>query len=126
LTTKASRQSYVLRPRWRVLRGRDVVLGPGKADLLDAIRRTGSLRLAAKDLQMSYMRAWKLGQMMNGAFREPLIETERGGSRHGAAWLTPTGRAVLSLYREMEKRSLSATAPGWRRLRRFLPNDRNT
>ena len=121
MTTKASRQSYVLRPRWRVLRGRDVVLGPGKADLLDAVRRRGSLRLAAKDLQMSYMRAWKLAQMMNGAFREPLIATERGGSRHGAARLTPSGRAVLALYREMEKKSVSASGAAWRRLRRFLP-----
>lgn len=118
---KVSRQSYVLRPRWRVLRGRDVVLGPGKADLLEAIRRRGSLRSAAKDLRMSYMRAWKLAQMMNGAFRERLIETERGGSRHGAARLTPSGRAVLALYREMEKKSVSTSGAAWRRLRRFLP-----
>jgi molybdate transport system regulatory protein len=118
--TKSSRPSHVLRPRWRVLSGQDVVLGPGKADLLEAIGRTGSLRLAAQALSMSYMRAWKLVQTMNGAFREPLVETERGGARHGAATLTRTGRAVLTLYREMEKKSLSAAATSWRRLRRHL------
>lgn len=123
---KTSRRRYVLRPRWRVLSGRDIVLGPGKADLLDAIRRTGSLRLAARDLDMSYMRAWKLVQMMNRAFREPLVETVRGGSRHGAACLTKTGKVVLVLYGQMEKGSIAAAAPFWRRLRRLLPDRPST
>ena len=70
---------------------------------------------------MSYMRAWKLVQMMNGAFREPLVETERGGAAHGAARLTKTGKAALVLYRQMEKGSLAAAAASWRRLRRLLP-----
>ena len=117
---RSSRRSYVLRPRWRVLRSRDVILGPGKADLLEAIARSGSLRLAARSLGMSYMRAWKLVQMLNRGFRERLVLTHRGGAAHGAARLTPTGRAVLDLYREMEKKSLSATAPSWRKLQRLL------
>src|SRR5215510_8322887 len=98
---KRSLGAYTLLPRWRVLRSRDVLLGPGKADLLEAIGRTGSLRLAARSLGMSYMRAWKLVQMLNQGFRERLVLTHRGGAAHGAARLTPTGRAVLALYREM-------------------------
>src|SRR5438045_2316701 len=109
-----------LRPRLRVLRGQEIVLGPGKADLLDAIARTGELRRAAARLGMSYMRAWKLVKMMNGAFREPLVEATRGGAGHGAARLTETGKAALAVYREMESRSLAASAPGFRRLRRLL------
>lgn len=35
-------------------------LGPGKADLLDAIARTGSISKAAKAMGMSYSRAWTL------------------------------------------------------------------
>jgi len=117
---KSSRRPYTLLPRWRVLRSQDVLLGPGKADLLDAIAQTGSLRLAARALGMSYMRAWKLVQTMNGAFRDPLVQTARGGSSHGSAGLTRTGRTVITLYREMEKKSLTAAAVSWRRLRRFL------
>jgi molybdate transport system regulatory protein len=112
--------AHTLLPRWRVLRSRDVLLGPGKADLLEAIGRTGSLRLAARSLGMSYMRAWKLVQTMNGAYTEPLVSTARGGSAHGSASLTRTGRAVIALYREMERKSLSAASPFWRRLRKFL------
>jgi molybdate transport system regulatory protein len=103
-----------------VLRARDVILGPGKADLLEAIGQRGSLRLAARALGMSYMRAWKLVQMLNRGFRERLVVTQRGGAGHGAARLTPTGRAVLAVYREMERKSLSAAAPAWRRLQKLL------
>ena len=117
---KRSLGAYTLLPRWRVLRSREVLLGPGKADLLEAIARTGSLRLAARSLGMSYMRAWKLVQTMNGAYTEPLVSTARGGSAHGSAELTRTGRAVIALYREMERKSLSAASPFWRRLRKFL------
>ena len=47
---------YRLRARMRVLRGNEVILGPGKADLLQAIAATGELRSAAAKLGMSYMR----------------------------------------------------------------------
>ncbi|HEY6148785.1 MAG TPA: hypothetical protein VIZ69_13850 [Thermoanaerobaculia bacterium] len=110
----------ILRPRLRVMRGKDIVLGPGKADLLARIAKRGNLRQAAADLEMSYMRAWNLVQSMNEAFREPVVETARGGPRHGSARLTKSGTAALAAYREMERRSLAASGPGFRRLRRLL------
>ncbi len=109
-----------MKPRLRVLKDGAIAFGPGKADLLEAIGRTGKLRAAAGELGMSYMRAWKLVQTMNAAFREPLVATARGGAGRGAARLTETGRLVLSLYRRMERRSLSASAPAFQRLRRLL------
>lgn len=98
------------------------MLGPGKADLLEAIARTGELRGAARGLGMSYMRAWSLLRVMNAAFREPLVQTTRGGARHGAAGLTKTGRTVLALYRVMERRSLAANRSAFARLLRLLVN----
>jgi molybdate transport system regulatory protein len=112
--------SHVLKARLRVLHGKSILLGPGKADLLEAIARTGELRQAANALDMSYMRAWTLLRMMTTAFREPLVRTVRGGARHGSARLTKTGRTVISLYRQMERRSLAASAPAFRRLCRLL------
>lgn len=110
--------SYSLRPRFRVVDGDGtVVLGPGKADLLDAIGRTGSIRAAAAELGMSYMRAWTLIRTMNDAFRAPLVEKVRGGSGQGGARLTPSGERVLRIYRTMEERSLKATERLWERLR---------
>lgn len=119
--SKTRRSSYLLKPRLRVINADVIVLGPGKADLLEAIAAEEELRAAAGRLGMSYMRAWTLLREMNRAFGRPLVATARGGRAHGTARLTPLGRRVLALYREMERRSAAASAPAWRRLRRLLP-----
>jgi molybdate transport system regulatory protein len=107
-------------PRLRVMQDSTILLGPGKADLLEAIGRSGSLREAAGALGMSYMRAWKLVGVMNEGFREPLVAMNRGGSERGGAELTTTGRAVLRLYRRMEKEALRASKKAWTELQKLL------
>ena len=96
-------------------------MGPGKADLLDAVARSGSIRAAAEELGMSYMRAWTLIRTMNAAFRSPLVEKERGGSAQGGAQLTARGRKVLELYRRMEEKAERAIARDWEQMKRELP-----
>ena len=112
---------FTLRPRIRIV-GDDgtIVLGPGKADLLDAIARTGSIRAAAGELGMSYMRAWTLVQTMNAAFHAPLVEKERGGSAQGGAQLTAAGRNVLELYRRIEEKASRATETLWEKMKEQL------
>jgi molybdate transport system regulatory protein len=93
-------------PRWRVRLGAEIAIGPGKADLLEAIARTGSISAAAESLKMSYRRAWILVETMNRCFAGPLVATSR--RRQEGAHLTEEGRQVLNLYRRIE--SLSARA----------------
>ena len=107
-------------PRLRVMQDSTILLGPGKADLLEAIDRSGSLREAASAIGMSYMRAWKLVGVMNEGFREPLVVMHRGGSEGGGAELTPTGRAALRLYRRMENDALRASKKAWTELQKLL------
>jgi molybdate transport system regulatory protein len=97
-----------------------IVLGPGKADLLELVAETGSLRQAATRLGMSYMRAWSLVRVMNRSFRAPLVESLRGGKSGGGAQLTKSGRKVLALYRGMEEQAQDAVAVSWAKLRREL------
>jgi molybdate transport system regulatory protein len=113
-------KKVVVRPRIRATRGDVILLGPGKADLLAAIAETGSIRSAAEETGMSYMRAWSLVRTMNAAFRAPLVERTRGGSQRGGAELTKLGSRVLELYQEMERKASEAIAPLWRRLAREL------
>ena len=75
--------------------------GPGKAWLLEAIDIHGSITAAASQLEMSYPRALRLVNNMNSQFCDPLIETYQGGARRGGAALTPTGKHVLSLYKQI-------------------------
>jgi len=107
-------------PRYRVVDDDTVILGPGKTDLLEAVARLGTLREAAAEMGMSYMRAWKLVGVMNEAFREPLIITTRGGTEGGHAELTPAGHEALRLYRRIESESVAATRESWKTLRKML------
>lgn len=77
-------------------------MGPGKAALLEAIQRQGSISAAAKALDMSYRRAWQLVDAMNAAFAEPLVITNKGGVGGGGTNVTAHGQAVLAAYRELE------------------------
>ncbi len=114
------RPAAFLKPRLRLVRGATILLGPGKADLLEALRDTGSLRRAAARLGMSYMRGWTLVRTMNAAFRTPLVTLARGGAGHGGAVLTPTGEKVLALYRAMEVKCARAAAGDAGKLKKFL------
>lgn len=95
-------------------------LGPGKADLLRLIAKTGSISKAARQMNMSYMRAWTLVRTMNQCFSSDLILPVRGGKNGGGARLSPLGHKVLELYTEMEEESIKAAAPAWRQIRSFL------
>jgi len=88
-----------------------VALGPGKADLLEAIRDTGSIAAAGRLLGMSYQRAHDLVSALNEDFEAPLIEATAGGTRGGGARLTPLGESVLATYRAVEAEALAVTAP---------------
>jgi len=103
---RASKTSIL--PRYRVYRGKDIVLGPGKAELLQHIADTGSISEAARLMGMSYNRAWLHVKVMNESFKEPLVHSSRGGHEHGGATLTAAGNAALELYRRMEEQSAAA------------------
>lgn len=111
-----------VRPRIRVLSGQNVVLGPGKVELLEHVAETHSLNQAAKRMGMSYMKAWLLVGLMNRSYKKPLLKMERGGSKGGGAELTETGQRVLSLYRKMHQASLQAMDEPWQELRQLLKN----
>jgi molybdate transport system regulatory protein len=103
--------------RLRVVVEPDVAIGPGKADILEGIKETGSIAAAGRRMGMSYKRAWLIVETMNRCFRTPLVETSRGGRARGGATLTPTGEAVLACYRRMESRTQRAIAEDMAKLR---------
>ena len=112
--------SVALMPRLRVLCDGETALGPGRVDLLELIEETGSLRAAAQEMEMSYMRAWTLVKSLNSWFRAPLVEVARGGKTGGGARITKDGRKVVALYRRMERESQRAARRPWKELRGLL------
>ncbi|WP_419815658.1 winged helix-turn-helix domain-containing protein [Glacieibacterium sp.] len=81
--------------------GSERAMGPGKADLLDAIAVHGSISAAGRALGMSYRYTWLQVDGMNRCFAGKLVEATPGG-RGGGAVVTDYGRLVLTAYRELE------------------------
>ena len=100
-----------LKLKAQLLCGAEIAMGPGKADLLEAIAREGSISAAGRSLGMSYRRTWLLVDTMNRSWRTPLVETVAGGKRGGGARLTGFGAEMLGHYRALE-RSIAAAADG--------------
>ncbi|WNO54773.1 winged helix-turn-helix domain-containing protein [Stakelama saccharophila] len=82
--------------------GEEIAMGPGKADLLDAIRAAGSISRAARAMGMSYRRTWMLVDGMNRCWAERVVETTAGGGKRSGARLTAFGERLLALYRALE------------------------
>lgn len=99
-----------LRPQLRISFRKSIAMGPGKADLLDAISESGSISAAARKLGMSYRRAWLLVDTMNASFKSPLVETLTGGAQGGGARVTELGHEVVRRYRAMEKKACASVA----------------
>lgn len=78
-------------------------IGPGKVALLEGIGRTGSLRQSARDLGMSYRRAWLLLDQVNQSFDTPASTATVGGSGGGGAELTSFGEDLIRRYRDLER-----------------------
>jgi molybdate transport system regulatory protein len=110
----------VLRFRIRVTAGEVIAIGPGKIDLLEAIDRTGSITAAAKQLDMSYRRAWMLLDQLNGALQRPAVDSAKGGHHGGGSALTEEGRRLVALYRRIEARAASACRADIRHLLELL------
>jgi molybdate transport system regulatory protein len=86
-------------------------LGPGKVSLLEAIGRTGSISAAAREMGMSYRRAWLLVDATNALFRQAVVSTSAGGKHGGGAELTAFGRELIARFRAIEaeaRRALDA------------------
>jgi molybdate transport system regulatory protein len=97
-------------------------LGPGKIALMERISKHGSISAAGKEMGMSYRRAWLLVDEINHIFREPLVETQMGGSGGGGARLTKLGRDVVGRYRAIEGAAATASAADLRALKAALPS----
>jgi molybdate transport system regulatory protein len=82
----------------------DTVFGRGTASLLNGVEKFHSLNRAAKDMSMSYSKAWKSINETEKHLGFELID-RRG--QHGSE-LTERGRLFLNAYEEAERRAYAA------------------
>lgn len=106
--------------RLRIYRDHDIAIGPGKIDLLEAIAETGSISAAARQLGMSYRRAWLLVDEINRLLVSPAVQTASGGAHGGGTALTPLGQEVVLRYRAVESAARMAAAADIAALSRLI------
>ena len=83
-------------------------IGPGKIELLENIRKFGSISAAGRAMDMSYKRAWDLVDEINRICRQAAVERQTGGKNGGGAALTPFGISLVARYRKIEREAASA------------------
>ena len=98
------------------------MMGPGKAQLLELIARTGSIRAAASAMKLSYRRAWLLLQETEQVFGAPVLERHTGGKRGGGATLTRLGCDIIKHYRAAEARAGRAISADLMALKKLAKN----
>lgn len=110
----------IARLQLRVAFDSGLVVGPGKVDLLEHVRETGSISAAGRRMKMSYRRAWDLVDAMNQHFVAPVVETSKGGAGGGGAKLTAMGEEVIARYRRIQAQAAEAVDAEMRTLHRKL------
>jgi molybdate transport system regulatory protein len=94
----------------RIRHGAIFAMGPGKAELLEAIQETASISAAGRKLGLSYSKTRRLLEEMNQSFRQPVVTASRGGEHGGGSQVTETGRQALAQFRAMEAAAGAAIA----------------
>jgi molybdate transport system regulatory protein len=82
-------------------------LGNGRVNLLKAIKETGSLSKAAKQMKLSYKKAWNLLDSVNKNAKEPVVHTATGGKDGGGAEVTPYGKELIRKFEQVNNDTIA-------------------
>jgi molybdate transport system regulatory protein len=78
--------------------------GPGPVELLELIEKTGSISKAAKEMGMSYKKAWDIVSRINGMAAEPIIITSIGGEDGGGSTISAEAKEMIAWHRGLRER----------------------
>jgi molybdate transport system regulatory protein len=78
--------------------------GPGRVELLERIEETGSINKAAKQMCMSYKKAWEMINAMNLQASKPFVVTQTGGEKGGGSFITTEAKEFIAYHRQLRDR----------------------
>ena len=90
--------------QWIVDEHNNIIIGKGRADILENIERTGSINQAAKVMKMSYKAVWSKIKATEKHLQTQIVHADRKeGSR-----LSREGKALLENYKRLKDQCMSA------------------
>ncbi|MGB6607909.1 MAG: LysR family transcriptional regulator [Atribacterota bacterium] len=87
------------------------IFGDGPLDILHRVERTGSLRQAAEEINMSYSQAWNLMKDLEKRLGFNLLKRKVGGERGGGSEITEEARELMmkfEIFRDKAVESLNS------------------
>lgn len=81
----------------------DRFFGPGRLHLLENIIETGSISQAAKQMGMSYKKAWDMVNSMNQHTVRPIVNTQTGGEKGGGTIVTEEGKYLIAAFKKLHE-----------------------
>ncbi|GAH94643.1 unnamed protein product, partial [marine sediment metagenome] len=74
-------------------------------DILHRVERTGSLRQAAAEINMSYSQAWNLMKDLEKRLGFDLLKRKVGGEKGGGSEITEEARELMMKFKIFRKRA---------------------
>ncbi len=94
-------EGYKIRSRIWIEGVSSTFLSMGRVDLLKNIQKQGSISKAAKIMNMSYSKAWKMIDAVNKEVKTPLLIRVSGGSKGGGTEITEEGLRAIAAFDEL-------------------------
>ena len=90
--------------QWIVDENNNIIIGEGRAKILEHIDQTGSMNQAAKLMKMSYKAVWSKIKATEKHMNACIVHTDRkAGSR-----LSQDGKQLLKKYKQLKMKCMSA------------------
>ena len=90
--------------QWIVDEHNNIIIGKGRAEILENIEKTGSINQAAKVMKMSYKAVWSKIKATEKHLQAEIVHADRKeGSR-----LSREGKELLENYRHLKDKCMSA------------------
>jgi molybdate transport system regulatory protein len=90
--------------QWIVDQDNKIIIGKGRAEILENIERTGSINQTAKLMKMSYKAVWSKIKATEKNLNARIVYTDRKEGSH----LTQEGKELLEKYKRLQDECMSA------------------
>jgi len=94
-----------LRYKLWIEKDREKAFGDGPLDILHRVERTGSLRQAAEEINMSYSQAWNLMKDLEKRLGFDLLRRKVGGEKGGGSEITEEARELMMKFKMFRERA---------------------